>query len=212
MSRDWKPVTKKWSNEKHQRNFNACSGAIGSSSRRKTGCFAASNVGASVESLKDEMNLHICSHTFNGNLCLLKPAGIVLWLRMYAHADHKKYVFIHRGMMPRVAGITDDEFEEALKTLTSYGYWKDSPKMISVADVGFYVEPFFHHCLRKRVPIPQYIRQDVLSAGICFHCGDTDNLAVDHITPLKLNGGNERENLQPLCRSCNSAKRDRFIG
>jgi hypothetical protein len=158
------------------------------------------------------VNLQLCSHAFNGNLSLLKPSGIALWIKLYANADRDKYVFIHRGMMPHVAGISEAEFEEALQTLTSYGYWKDSPKMVSVADVGFYVEPFFHHCFRKRIPIPEHIRQDVLSAGICFHCGAVDNLAVDHIVPVKLSGGNERENLQPLCRSCNSAKRDRFIG
>lgn len=40
----------------------------------------------------------------------------------------------------------------------------------------------------------------------CRHCGDSDNLAIDHITALALGGSNDFDNLQLLCGPCNSRK------
>jgi len=42
--------------------------------------------------------------------------------------------------------------------------------------------------------------------SVCQHCGATENLTVDHIVPLAKGGTNELDNLQPLCKSCNSSK------
>jgi 5-methylcytosine-specific restriction endonuclease McrA len=41
----------------------------------------------------------------------------------------------------------------------------------------------------------------------CLKCGRTDRpLSVDHIIPLSCGGSHRIENLQPLCRNCNSSK------
>lgn len=40
----------------------------------------------------------------------------------------------------------------------------------------------------------------------CKHCGSSDDLAIDHIFALANGGTNELDNLQLLCRSCNSSK------
>ena len=42
--------------------------------------------------------------------------------------------------------------------------------------------------------------------AVCQNCGDTDNLTIDHIIPISKGGTNELDNLQPLCKSCNSSK------
>jgi hypothetical protein len=44
----------------------------------------------------------------------------------------------------------------------------------------------------------------------CVFCGSIENLTIDHIHPVKHGGGDELENLQTLCRSCNSRKRDKL--
>jgi len=43
---------------------------------------------------------------------------------------------------------------------------------------------------------------------ICKHCGCTDveQLSIDHIIPVSAGGTNDLENLQVLCRKCNSSK------
>lgn len=42
--------------------------------------------------------------------------------------------------------------------------------------------------------------------NICLACGSHGNITVDHVVPLDP-GSNTIDNLQPLCRSCNSGKR-----
>lgn len=40
----------------------------------------------------------------------------------------------------------------------------------------------------------------------CVGCGEQKPLTRDHIIPLALSGTHEIDNIQPLCRSCNSRK------
>lgn len=40
----------------------------------------------------------------------------------------------------------------------------------------------------------------------CVRCSRTSSLTIDHILPVAKNGTDEPENLQTLCRSCNSKK------
>ncbi len=43
----------------------------------------------------------------------------------------------------------------------------------------------------------------------CKKCNRTNDLGIDHIIPLSKGGGDELNNLQLLCRWCNSRKGDR---
>lgn len=45
----------------------------------------------------------------------------------------------------------------------------------------------------------------------CLRCGSLIKLTIDHIVPISKGGENKISNLQTLCKSCNSIKRDRFI-
>jgi hypothetical protein len=62
---------------------------------------------------------------------------------------------------------------------------------------------------KRRVNINKKIREKVLSSGKCLHCGSTEDLQVDHIIPVSKGGGDNIENLQPLCGSCNRKKSDK---
>ncbi len=45
----------------------------------------------------------------------------------------------------------------------------------------------------------------------CLRCGSEADLTKDHVVPLSRGGTHDIENLQPLCRRCNSWKNDRVI-
>lgn len=45
----------------------------------------------------------------------------------------------------------------------------------------------------------------------CLCCGSYFNLSIDHIVPISLGGANDLDNLQLLCKSCNSKKGTKII-
>jgi 5-methylcytosine-specific restriction endonuclease McrA len=45
----------------------------------------------------------------------------------------------------------------------------------------------------------------------CAFCGAREKITMDHIIPISRSGNHSIGNLQPLCRSCNSSKKTRFI-
>ena len=60
----------------------------------------------------------------------------------------------------------------------------------------------------KRRPLPYGTRKAVLERDgyRCRKCNDWHDLHVDHILPAVRGGGDELENLQTLCRTCNCRK------
>lgn len=42
----------------------------------------------------------------------------------------------------------------------------------------------------------------------CLCCGATENIELDHVVPLSKGGCNTINNAQPLCKSCNSRKKN----
>ena len=52
----------------------------------------------------------------------------------------------------------------------------------------------------------QLSKQVCTEVGRCQRCGATEDLTGDHIVPRSEGGRNVRENVQVLCRSCNSRK------
>jgi 5-methylcytosine-specific restriction endonuclease McrA len=52
---------------------------------------------------------------------------------------------------------------------------------------------------------------DAIYSSICAFCKSSENITIDHIIPLSRGGNHSIGNLQPLCGSCNSSKKNRFI-
>lgn len=63
-------------------------------------------------------------------------------------------------------------------------------------------ESYPEKAYRMRVSAGRLIPRE----GACLICGSCSNLTIDHIIPLSKGGTNELDNLQILCRSCNSKK------
>lgn len=62
--------------------------------------------------------------------------------------------------------------------------------------------------LPRRKKIPDHLRAAVYERDDyrCLHCGADEALSLDHIHPWSLGGEDKIENLQTLCRPCNSRK------
>lgn len=45
----------------------------------------------------------------------------------------------------------------------------------------------------------------------CIACGTNNDIVIDHIMPLSRGGTNTKDNIQPLCRSCNTSKRNKTM-
>ena len=56
--------------------------------------------------------------------------------------------------------------------------------------------------------VPRETREAVFyrDGMACLKCGATESLSLDHVIPLASGGDNGIDNLQTLCKSCNSAK------
>lgn len=60
--------------------------------------------------------------------------------------------------------------------------------------------------------IKQWRLQDVFACRDCFEVFSIRKLTVDHIDPLSRGGLHTPNNIRPLCRACNTRKKDRSIG
>lgn len=59
-------------------------------------------------------------------------------------------------------------------------------------------------CVRR---ISAKTRKQILSRDrVCISCGSNEKLEVDHIIPKSKGGPDSHDNLQVLCRKCNSEK------
>jgi len=68
----------------------------------------------------------------------------------------------------------------------------------------------------RRLGIPGMLTDDDWNSAlethnnVCAICGATENLTLDHIKPVSKQGTNTGDNIQPLCKSCNSRKKDKW--
>lgn len=74
-------------------------------------------------------------------------------------------------------------------------------------------ESEFGRYIYRRMRASYFVRSPEVRSRIfardghhCLRCGSPEELTVDHIKPVVKGGGDEDENLQTLCRKCNSAK------
>ena len=59
---------------------------------------------------------------------------------------------------------------------------------------------------RKKLSAQKSLAVFARNGYACVTCGSRENLTVDHIVPWSKGGSNDMDNLQTLCKSCNSRK------
>lgn len=101
--------------------------------------------------------------------------------------------------------------KKPLKALLDSGLWEKAPKrrgrsgyrMAGQGKLWRLSAP-----TQRRPAIPDAIRLRVYERDghQCVTCGTGENLTLDHIYPWSLGGPDTYENLQAMCRSCNSRK------
>jgi hypothetical protein len=65
----------------------------------------------------------------------------------------------------------------------------------------------------RSIPQDVKIAVAVRDQGCCQHCGTSaGRMEYDHVIPYSMGGDNSVENIQLLCRRCNAAKSNRYVG
>lgn len=103
---------------------------------------------------------------------------------------------------------------QALEAARPIAHWGDG-------NAGHLIRRFYEHLeaigywsadptesIYRKERIPGQLRTQVYERDLyrCVHCGTHKDLSIDHIFPESRGGTLELENLQTLCRPCNSRK------
>lgn len=117
---------------------------------------------------------------------------------------------ISAGRIGNETGLGADAAETALLELEAIGKvrWWPALRHVEVLDIRWSrssdVSPERRRWQRKA----KKTRLKLLArdGAVCRYCGSLDDLTVDHRQPIVTGGSDELDNLQILCRSCNSRK------
>lgn len=105
-------------------------------------------------------------------------------------------------------------------------YEVDSIHYIQIVNFVKHQDPHYKE-KRSIIPAPEGERNLVLATQVareqrrrilerdgnkCKQCGSTEYLCIDHIIPVSRGGDSSDENLQILCRGCNTAKGNKLAG
>ena len=124
--------------------------------------------------------------------------------RVAVAAWHHRNSWAHDGILPptvsflaRATGLNEPQVRDAINSLSSRHVL---PKYLLVHQLPFVDEA-------RRTSIDAITRKRIFHRDkVCRWCGSDLDLTIDHIKPVVLGGTNEIENLQVLCRGCNSRK------
>lgn len=136
------------------------------------------------------------------------PASIGLYVMMISWcSDNRSYGDIPYTVIRYVLDGEDDE----LQAIIDAGFLTKTDK-VRLREPVYHIKSFRRFDPRSREPISKKLRKAVYERDHyrCVECGATDHLSLDHIIPWSLGGEDTMENLQTMCRSCNSRKGNRL--
>jgi hypothetical protein len=145
---------------------------------------------------------------------LLGPSVLrVLYGWLYRRRDNPPTMAEVRLFMADALGEPQEHIDRRLRELRRY--FKIPAEAQSTGPPKYVLRGWAENRSSEDLPISTRLRAQVLSPQRCAQCGRTPLqhgvvLVVDHKVPRSWGGGNELENLQPLCEDCNHGKRDYF--
>ncbi len=112
------------------------------------------------------------------------------------HKKSKQYREKHKEILNQKA--LDNYYQHREEHKAKHRQWlKDHPENVA----------YHNHKKRARIPIDVKILKRVYqNKKQCLYCGTTEDLTIEHLTPLKRGGDNSYENLDRSCRDCNQSK------
>lgn len=122
-----------------------------------------------------------------------------------------EWVQVSHERLARKTGMSLRSVRKVLPVLEAAGAIEARPQ------VGKRRPKFYRVCTDKPRLVRTFVKRPEMSAALkltvfrrdgfrCVYCGSSDDLTVDHLNPVSHGGTNVKENLQTLCRSCNSWK------
>lgn len=164
----------------------------------------------------------------NEDLAEISPVGRLFFAGLWLIADREGRLQDRpRRLWAELMPYDPYEGEEVIQKLEEFGfilrYEADGGRYIQIVNFAKHQAPHYKE-VASTIPappgwsdsgttpggVPDEVRTKILERdGKCLECGATDNLTLDHIVPRSLGGSHEEENLQTLCRRCNSSKNNR---
>jgi hypothetical protein len=163
------------------------------------------------------------AHYFRGNTGL-EPDCLLVMLALADQADWYGVAIVSLEVLAARCSMSTEQMMKVLGRLVQLGEIDRGYQFIK-HHVG--VKPSSFSLIRyqesisdrvETVPQPPYkpvsmrLRTQVLKRDghRCVRCGTTTDICIDHIIPRSKGGLDDLNNLQALCRSCNSRKGDRI--
>jgi hypothetical protein len=154
---------------------------------------------------------------------MLDPLAQLAWIRLLLHVKTEGVKGTAKALSVPVAskkwGIPESDIRAMLAAAREDGALAEGAEWSVTNWAELYDStPYYRRALRMKAAggyqIPPTHRQYVLHRDnfTCQFCGATTSLTIDHIRPISKGGTHDVENLQVLCKPCNSAKCDKWGG
>lgn len=152
----------------------------------------------------------VCSNKFfgvtNSKLCSDKcrKQKLVTWSLDYYKKNKDK-------IYSRLKKLREEEtYKKLQKTWNNKWREKNKEKVLEIRRRS-------QNKIRKLLKVSGFVTEEIKikvlkrDKNTCLCCGSTKSLTIDHIIPISVGGVTVVDNLQTLCRSCNSRKQQKTI-
>jgi HNH endonuclease len=163
----------------------------------------------------------------NDELAECEPLARLLFAGLWTEADREGRLEDRpKKIKAAILPYDDCNADELLEQLAARGFilrYQSGGAFIQITGFGKHQDPHYKE-KASEIPAPpghadtgktagassDALRAEVLARdGACRRCQSTADLTLDHIIPRSKGGSHAIDNLQTLCRRCNSAKNNR---